>query len=207
MTTFAYIYIKRLLDLVVSAASLLLLSPLLSLIAAATWTLSGRPILIGQERVGRAGRRFRLFKFRTLPASNLHHSAHQWTPPAPDTWGRFLRSTGLDELPQLLNVLLGDMSLVGPRPERPHFVEQFCRQLPVYSSRHRLQVGITGWAQVHGWRGDTSIATRVEHDLYYLRHWSLGLDFRILWMTLSNFMHDLRQSGTAVRKSANVGSI
>ena len=186
--TFDYLFSKRLVDLVVSALGLLALAPLMIAIAAVIWWRSGRPFLLAQERVGRGGRRFRLFKFRTLPASSLADSDRRWTPAPTDAWGRFLRSTGLDELPQLFNVLRGEMSLVGPRPERPHFVDQFRRQLPFYSTRHHFQVGITGWAQVNGWRGDTSIPKRVEHDLYYLRHWSLALDFRILWMTLAGFV-------------------
>ena len=203
---FDYIFSKRLLDLAVSILSLLLLSPLLAAIALLIWIRSGRPVLLAQERVGRGGRRFSLYKFRTLPVSSLADGDRRWTAPPTDRWGRLLRSTGLDELPQLINVLRGEMSLVGPRPERPHFVEQFRRQLPFYSTRHRLQVGITGWAQVNGWRGDTSITQRVEHDLYYLRHWSLALDFRILWMTLADFFHRLR-APAATGGAANARSL
>jgi lipopolysaccharide/colanic/teichoic acid biosynthesis glycosyltransferase len=156
--------------------------------------------------VGRLGRRFRLYKFRTLPVATLADAGYRWVAPPTDAWGRFLRSTGLDELPQFFNVLRGEMSLVGPRPERPHFVEQFRRQLPFYSTRHRFQVGITGWAQVNGWRGDTSIPRRVEHDLYYLRHWSLALDFRILWMTLSDFFRRLWVAAAAMRTAPPCGA-
>lgn len=194
---FDYVFSKRLVDLALSALGLAALGPLLAAIAVVIWWRSGRPVFLVQERVGGGGRRFGLYKFRTLPVTSLAASDHQWTPPPTDAWGRFLRSTGLDELPQLWNVLKGDMSLVGPRPERPHFVDEFRRQLPFYSTRHRLQAGITGWAQVHGWRGNTSIGRRVEHDLYYLRHWSLALDFRILWMTLADFIQRLRGAAHA----------
>ena len=189
---FDYVFSKRALDLAVSLTGLVVLAPVLAAIVCITWLRSGRPVIFAQQRVGRGGRRFRLYKFRTLPATGLADGDSQWAAAATDGWGRFLRATGLDELPQLFNVLCGDMSLVGPRPERPHFVEQFRRQLPFYSLRHRFQVGITGWAQVNGWRGDTSISRRVEYDLYYLRHWSLALDFRILWMTLADFFRRLR---------------
>jgi lipopolysaccharide/colanic/teichoic acid biosynthesis glycosyltransferase len=181
---FDYVFSKRLMDIALSALGILLTAPLMVAIALGILLRSGHPVLLAQRRVGRAGRRFRLFKFRTLPVASLAASDRQWAASAPDGLGRFLRRTGFDELPQLFNVLCGRMSLVGPRPERPHFVERFRRELPFYSTRHRLQVGLTGWAQVHGLRGDTSIASRVEHDLYYLRHWSLSLDWRILWMTL-----------------------
>ncbi|MBI3665504.1 MAG: sugar transferase, partial [Acidobacteria bacterium] len=193
----------RLLDLAVAILGLVLLAPLMAAIALLIWMRSGRPVLLAQERVGRGGRCFFLYKFRTLPVSSLVDSGRRWAPPPPEGWGRLLRGTGLDELPQLFNVLGGKMSLVGPRPERPHFVEQFRRQLPFYSTRHRLQVGITGWAQVNGWRGDTSISRRVEHDLHYLRHWSLGLDFRILWMTLADFFHRLRAPAAARGRTAD----
>jgi lipopolysaccharide/colanic/teichoic acid biosynthesis glycosyltransferase len=186
-----YAFTKWLVDVTLSAAGLVLLAPLMLLIAALIWYRSGWPVLIAQERLGCGARRFRLFKFRTLPFSNLVSRDRQWTASPDDSWGMFLRRTGLDELPQLVNVLIGDMSLVGPRPERPFFVEQFQREVPSYAMRHRLQCGITGWAQVNGWRGDTSIARRIEYDLYYLHHWSLRFDMRILWMTLKNLVSQL----------------
>ena len=204
---FDYVFSKRLVDLVVSAATVLVLAPPLAAIAWITWWRSGRPVLLAQERVGRGGRRFLLYKFRTLPASSLADSDRRWAPPPADSWGRLLRATGLDELPQLFNVLKGDMSLVGPRPERPHFVEQFRRQLPFYSTRHRLQAGITGWAQVNGWRGDTSITRRVECDLYYLQHWSLGLDFRILARTVAGFLQQMRGARATARGAADAGRL
>ena len=205
--SFDYVFLKRSLDVALSAAGLVALAPLLLLIAAATWVHSGAPVLIRQERVGRGGRRFRLYKFRSLPVAALGRSESRWTEEPADGWGRLLRATGFDELPQLFNVLRGDMSLVGPRPERPRFVDQFRRQLPFYSTRHRLQPGITGWAQVNGLRGDTSIAARAEHDLYYLRHWSLALDFRILWMTVAHFPRDLRRAGRPPERRVHAGSV
>jgi lipopolysaccharide/colanic/teichoic acid biosynthesis glycosyltransferase len=204
---FDYVFSKRLLDLALSLAGLAVLGPLMAAIAAVSLRRSGRPVLLAQERVGAGGRRFRLYKFRTLPVSSLADGDRRWTPPPTDGWGRFLRATGLDELPQLFNVLKGEMSLVGPRPERPHFVEQFRRQLPFYSTRHRLRAGITGWAQVNGWRGDTSISRRVEHDLYYLHHWSLLLDLKILWMTAAGFFHHLRVAVAAARGTPDAGSV
>ena len=183
---FDYVVLKRTLDVVGSAIGLALLWPVMGLIGGVILVRSGRPAIIRQTRVGRRGRLFTLFKFRTLPRDALVESDRCWASEAADAWGRFLRATGLDELPQLWNVLQGEMSLVGPRPERPHFAERFGREMPRYPARHALQVGITGWAQVHGWRGDTSIARRVEHDLYYLENWSFALDLRILWATALN---------------------
>jgi len=194
--TVDYLFWKRAFDVAVSAAALAALAPVMAFIAALAWIRSGRPILLRQQRVGRGERRFFLLKFRTLPVAELAESDRRWTPAPVQGWTRFLRETGLDELPQLFNVLRGEMSLVGPRPERPHFVEQFQGRLPFYSIRHRLQAGITGWAQVNGWRGDTSIRQRVAHDLYYLRQWSLALDARILWMTLADFVRRVRRSRT-----------
>ena len=144
--TLRYVVCKRIMDVAMSAAGLVLFGPVMLAIALTTWIRSGRPVLLMQERVGRGGRRFPMYKFRSLATSALASSDRQWTAAAPDGWGRFLRRTGLDELPQLLNVLRGEMSLVGPRPERPHFAEQFGRELPSYPARHRLQAGITGWA-------------------------------------------------------------
>jgi lipopolysaccharide/colanic/teichoic acid biosynthesis glycosyltransferase len=201
--TFEYLFLKRLFDVTVSSAGLVILAPLFAAVAVISWIDSGRPVLISQERVGRWSRRFRLYKFRTLPVSCLEESDCQWTATASCGWGRFLRATGLDELPQLLNVLRGEMSLVGPRPERPRFAEQFRRQFPLYPARHRLRPGITGWAQVHGLRGDTSIAERLEHDLDYLRHWSLSLDCRILWMTVRNLCRQLLHPEQAMENSAH----
>jgi lipopolysaccharide/colanic/teichoic acid biosynthesis glycosyltransferase len=204
---FSYLVLKRALDIFAAVAGLILLAPTLALIAIIIFARSGRPVVIGQERVGCGDRNFRLYKFRSLPLVSLQESAYRWAPPVVHGWEAFLRSTGLDELPQLWNVLKGEMSMVGPRPERPEFVERFRRELPSYATRHCLQVGITGWAQVHGLRGDTSIPKRIQHDLYYLRHWSLALDLRILYMTLENLFRELGRRGVAVEKSADVRSV
>jgi Undecaprenyl-phosphate glucose phosphotransferase len=178
---------KRSLDLAVSGVALLLLSPLFALIALAVWLGSGRPVLYAQERMGLDGRVFRAFKFRTMVPNAEDESGPVWTTrddPRRTRLGAFLRRTSLDELPQLWNVLKGEMSVVGPRPERPVFIEEFRREIPGYMLRHKVKAGLTGWAQVHGWRGDTSLNERVEHDLYYIQHWSMGLDLRILLMTI-----------------------
>jgi lipopolysaccharide/colanic/teichoic acid biosynthesis glycosyltransferase len=130
-----------------------------------------------------------MYKFRTMKVAPLTDSDVLWTTVNDHrkTWiGTFLRKTSLDELPQFFNVLKGDMSVVGPRPERPYFVNKFVNDFAQYHDRHRLKVGITGWAQVNGWRGDTSIQKRLEHDLYYLQNWSMGLDMRIILKTVAS---------------------
>ena len=178
---------KRVFDVMVAGLSLTLALPAMAVIAAAiAWT-TGRPVLYRQFRVGLDGHVFEMLKFRTMV-----HNAERDTGPVWATagdrrqtrFGRFLRRTSLDELPQLWNVLRGDMSLVGPRPERPHFIERFRREVPGYMLRHKVRAGMTGWAQIHRWRGDTSLHERIEHDLYYIQNWSLALDIRILLMTL-----------------------
>lgn len=184
---FTYRFWKRLLDLGGSLLGLILLAPLLALIALAVRLSSSVPVLFKQRRVGQYGREFWIYKFTTMTASSVEAGDTQWTTSQDERVtrpGRILRTTGLDELPQLINVLRGDMSLVGPRPERPYFVEIFRRDVPSYMKRHALKPGITGWAQVCGWRGDTSIRKRVEHDLYYLQNWTLWLDLKILLFTV-----------------------
>ncbi|MDJ0868868.1 MAG: undecaprenyl-phosphate glucose phosphotransferase [Myxococcota bacterium] len=178
---------KRIFDIVVAGAVLLISAPLVGAIAAALWLRHGRPILYTQERMGLDGRVFRMIKFRTMKRDAERDTGPVWArrgDPRQTRLGRFLRRTSLDELPQLWNVLRGDMSLVGPRPERPVFIEQFRREVPGYMLRHKVKAGLTGWAQIHRWRGDTSVHERIEHDLYYIQNWSLGLDVRILLMTL-----------------------
>jgi lipopolysaccharide/colanic/teichoic acid biosynthesis glycosyltransferase len=198
----AYRIGKRLLDVTLGAAWLLAAAPLLAAIAAGVVVTLGRPIFFSQQRVGRGGRLFRLYKFRTLDERPLARSDVEWSAPAAYPFAALLRETGLDELPQLVNVLRGEMSLVGPRPERPHFVKQFATRLPGYAARHSLPPGITGWAQVHGFRGDTSIARRLECDLFYLKHGSLRLDLWILLLTLGGFAAQL---WTFVRSKRLVG--
>ena len=178
---------KRVFDVVVSGVALLLASPLFALLALAVRLTSGRPVFYVQERMGLDGRVFGMIKFRTMRDRAEGDSGPVWAvrdDPRRTRLGVFLRRMSLDELPQLWNVFRGDMSLVGPRPERPVFIEQFRREIPGYMLRHKIKAGLTGWAQVHGWRGDTSLHERVEHDLYYMEHWSLRLDVWILLMTL-----------------------
>jgi Undecaprenyl-phosphate glucose phosphotransferase len=179
--------VKRVMDLALAAAGLLVLAPVLPLIALAVWIEDRGPILYGQERMGLDGRVFKIWKFRSMRVDAEASTGPVWAvqdDPRRTRFGGFLRRWSLDELPQLWNVLVGDMSLVGPRPERPTFVHEFKLRLPQYMLRHRVKSGITGWAQVHGWRGNTSIRKRLEYDLYYIENWSLGLDFKILWMTV-----------------------
>jgi Undecaprenyl-phosphate glucose phosphotransferase len=182
-----YLFQKRAFDVALSLFILLLTLPIFLLVALAVKVSSRGPIFFSQERVGLNGRVFRMLKFRTMRVGSREEGDTRWTcdnDPRRTAVGVFLRKTNLDELPQFLNVLKGDMSIVGPRPERAHFVERFLEEFDRYNFRHTFKVGITGWAQVNGWRGDTSIAKRVEYDLYYLRNWSLTFDLQIITMTL-----------------------
>jgi len=178
---------KRAFDVALSAGLLLVGSPFLGLIAALIKLGSPGPVLFRQIRMGLDGKPFTILKFRTM-LSDAEAGSGPVFATADDArttgLGRWLRRLGADEVPQLWNVLRGDMSLVGPRPERPEFVAEFKQHVPQYMYRHRVKAGITGWAQVHGWRGNTSIPRRIEHDLYYIQNWSLGLDLKILWLTL-----------------------
>ena len=182
-----YVVLKRAFDLAFSACVLILAAPIFFLIALAIWVSSPGPIIFVQERVGLNGKLFRMFKFRTMKMSSAAESDARWTvqnDPRCTRVGKMLRKTGLDELPQFVNVLKGEMSVVGPRPERPILVQKFMQSVGNYNRRHYLKVGITGWAQVNGWRGDTSIAKRVEYDLYYVRHWTMTFDLLIVALTL-----------------------
>jgi Undecaprenyl-phosphate glucose phosphotransferase len=177
---------KRTMDLVLSLAVLLLALPVLGLIAFLIWITSGRPIFYYQQRMGYDGRLFNMYKFRSMVPGSDKQDA-QWTrpdDPRRTRLGTLLRRLNLDELPQLYNILRGDMSFVGPRPERPHLIEEFKKSIPHYYLRHKVKAGLTGWAQIHGFRGFTSLEKRIEYDLFYIEHWSLGLDLKILWMTL-----------------------
>jgi Undecaprenyl-phosphate glucose phosphotransferase len=183
-----YAAAKRLLDIVVSSVALLLLSPLLLTIAVVVKLTSGPgPVLYRQERMGLDGRTFQMLKFRSMRVDAEDKTGAVWARESDDRrtlLGTILRKTSLDELPQLWNVLCGEMSLVGPRPERPVFVHQFRKEIPHYMLRHKVKAGITGWAQVNGWRGNTSLSRRIECDLYYIQNWSLALDLKILTLTL-----------------------
>jgi Undecaprenyl-phosphate glucose phosphotransferase len=181
-----YLFEKRIFDIAFSILILLITLPISLLIALAIKFSSPGPIFFLQERVGLNGRVFRMLKFRTMRLGSKEEGDTRWTcadDPRRTAVGAFLRKTNLDELPQFINVLKGDMSIVGPRPERPHFVEKFLGEFDRYNFRHTFKAGITGWAQVNGWRGDTSIAKRVEYDIYYLRNWSLTFDLQIITMT------------------------
>jgi Undecaprenyl-phosphate glucose phosphotransferase len=179
--------VKRTLDLVIAATALVLLSPLFAVIGLAIRLSDGRPVFYRQRRMGLDGRPFEIVKFRSMRLGAENESGPTWAGPEDPRRtrvGRFLRRWSLDELPQLVNVVKGEMSLVGPRPERPEFVREFKERFPQYMVRHRVRAGMTGWAQVHGWRGATDLAKRIEYDLYYIENWSLALDVKILWLTL-----------------------
>jgi Undecaprenyl-phosphate glucose phosphotransferase len=179
--------LKRAVDIAVSALGLVVLSPLLLVLAAVVKLTSAGPVFFRQERMGLDGRRFRMIKFRTMIRSAEDESGPVMSRPGDPRLtkiGRFLRKFSLDELPQLINVIKGEMSLIGPRPERPEFVREFAGKIPNYMLRHKVKCGITGWAQVHGLRQDTPISKRIEYDFYYIQNWSLGLDLKIIWMTM-----------------------
>lgn len=180
-------FIKRLMDIVLSLAAIVIFSPVMISTAIMIKITSPGPIIYKQERVGLNGRRFYMYKFRSMHVHDDEVAATTWTTrddPRKTKFGSFIRRTSIDELPQLFNVLKGEMSLVGPRPERPFFVEKFKEEIPKYMIKHQVRPGITGWAQVNGWRGDTSIAKRIEHDIYYIENWSLLFDIKILWLTI-----------------------
>jgi Undecaprenyl-phosphate glucose phosphotransferase len=181
------ILVKRCMDIAISAVALVLAAPLMALIAAVVKLTSPGPVFYRQERCSLNGRIFQMLKFRSMCLDAEQHTGAIWAKrddPRRTPLGRLLRRLSLDELPQLINVLKGDMSLVGPRPERPVFIQHFSRTIPNYMARHCVKAGITGWAQVHGWRGNTSLRKRLQYDLYYITHWNPWLDIRIMWMTL-----------------------
>ena len=179
--------VKRSMDLALGGLAFLLASPLMALIAVGIKLSSSGPVLYRQERMGLDGERFEMLKFRTMMQGAEQLTGPIWATnddPRVTTLGRWLRRTSLDELPQLMNVLRGEMSLVGPRPERPPLIEEFRKSIPKYMLRHKVKAGMTGWAQVNGWRGNTSLERRIEHDLDYIEHWSLWRDVKILLRTL-----------------------
>jgi len=185
--------VKRLLDIAISGSALLVLALPLGIISLLVRLSSKGPALFRQERMSLDGRSFTIVKFRSMMDNAERESGPVWTRENDSRvtpLGRFLRKSNIDELPQLWNVLRGDMSIVGPRPERPHFVEQFKHRIPQYMLRHKVKAGLTGWAQVNGWRGDTALDKRIEYDLYYIEHWSVRLDMKIIWLTiLKGFFH------------------
>jgi Undecaprenyl-phosphate glucose phosphotransferase len=182
-----YAAAKRVTDIVVAAVALVILSPLLLLLALLVKLTSPGPVLYAQERMGLDGRTFQMLKFRSMRSDAEASTGAVWAREGDDRrtlFGTILRRTSLDELPQLWNVLCGEMSLVGPRPERPVFVRKFREEIPHYMLRHKVKAGITGWAQINGWRGNTSLRRRIECDLYYIQNWSYALDLKILTLTL-----------------------
>lgn len=176
--------LKRIFDFLATLIGVLLISPILIFIAIAIKLTSRGPVLYNQIRMGVDGKEFKMWKFRSMVIGDANHGG--WTvenDPRVTKIGKIIRRTNLDELPQLWNVLVGDMSLVGPRPERPQYVEKFRKEIPGYMIRHKFKAGVTGWAQVNGWRGDTSIPKRIECDLWYIKNWSFSLDISIIFMT------------------------
>ena len=179
--------VKRSFDVLFSLFVLIFFSPVFLIIALLIKITSPGPILFKQKRIGSNNIEFDIYKFRSMVVQDIKDTDTKWTTkedPRVTKIGKFIRKTSLDELPQFWNVLLGDMTVVGPRPEREHFVEEFRKHIGDYKVRHLIKSGITGWAQVNGWRGDTSIRKRVEHDLYYIENWSLLFDLKIIFMTV-----------------------
>jgi len=185
--------LKRLIDIAISGSALAVLALPMGLLVLLIRATSAGPALFRQERMSLDGKAFHVWKFRSMYADAEQDTGPIWAcenDPRVTPVGRWLRRSNADELPQLWNVLRGDMSLVGPRPERPFFVDQFKHRIPQYMLRHKVKAGLTGWAQVNGWRGNTSIEKRIEYDLYYIENWSVGFDMKIIWLTLvRGFFH------------------
>ena len=185
--------VKRAIDMAISALALAVFAIPLALVAALVRLTSKGPVFYHQERMGLDGKSFTIVKFRSMSHDAERDTGPVWAQhndPRVTAFGRFLRRSNIDELPQLWNVLRGDMSIVGPRPERPHFVAQFKHRIPQYMLRHKVKAGLTGWAQVNGWRGNTPVEKRIEYDLYYIENWSVRLDLKIMWLTLTkSFFH------------------
>ena len=179
--------VKRLMDVVGSLCCIILFSPIMLAACLGIKLTSPGPLIYRQVRVGLHNRSFEMYKFRSMEVQPETEETKAWTvknDPRVTGIGKFMRKTSIDELPQLFNVLKGDMSLVGPRPERPFFVEKFREEIPRYMVKHQVRPGMTGWAQVNGYRGDTSIRKRIDCDLYYIENWTLGLDIKILFLTV-----------------------
>ena len=179
--------VKRSMDIVGSLFAIVLTSPVMIVLSILVKTTSKGPLIYKQERVGLHNKTFMMYKFRSMEVQPPEEEKKQWTvkdDPRVTGIGRFMRRTSLDELPQLFNILAGQMSLVGPRPERPFFVEKFREEIPRYMVKHQVRPGLTGWAQVNGYRGDTSIRKRIDYDLYYIENWTVGFDIKILFLTI-----------------------
>lgn len=186
LTNTGNIVVKRIMDVIGSLAGIIVTSPIMLLCAMLVKLSSSGPVIFKQERVGLHNKSFYMYKFRSMEMQTPKEEKKAWTvknDPRVTGVGKILRKTSLDELPQLFNILKGDMSLVGPRPERPVFVERFREEIPRYMVKHQVRPGLTGWAQVNGLRGDTSIRKRIEYDIYYIENWTLGFDIKIIFMT------------------------
>ena len=180
-------YIKRIVDIFGALFGIILFSPVMIISAILVKLTDGGPIIYAQERVGLHNKPFRMYKFRSMAVQKPSEEKSKWTTPNDPRVtgvGKFIRKTSIDEMPQFFNILKGDMSLVGPRPERPFYVEKFREEIPHYMIKHQVRPGLTGWAQVNGFRGDTSIQKRIDHDLYYIENWTLGFDFKIMFLTI-----------------------
>ena len=181
------LFLKRLVDFLGALIGSILISPILLFVGFGVKISSSGPLLFGQKRIGLDGKEFTMWKFRSMRLTAGDEEKMEWSNqnnPRKTKFGDFIRRTSLDELPQLLNVILGDMSLVGPRPEQPFFVGKFRHEIPGYMLKHKMKPGMTGWAQVNGWRGDTDLNKRIECDIYYIKHWSLWFDVKILFLTI-----------------------
>ena len=179
--------IKRLVDIIGALAALIIFAIPMLIVALLIKLTSEGPVIFSQVRVGRHNKTFKMYKFRSMRLQKENEEKKAWTTssdPRVTGIGKFIRKTSIDELPQFFNILKGDMSLVGPRPERPYFVEKFKEEIPRYMIKHQVSPGLTGWAQINGYRGDTSIRKRIDHDLYYIENWSLALDFKIMFLTI-----------------------
>ncbi len=186
LTNSGNIFVKRVFDICASLIGIIITSPIMLVVAVLIKLTSKGPVIFKQERVGLHNKTFQMYKFRSMKVQSEKKEKKGWTTrndPRVTAVGRFIRKTSIDELPQLFNILKGDMSLVGPRPERPQFVEKFMEEIPRYNVKHQVRPGLTGWAQVNGLRGDTSIRKRVEYDIYYIEHWSFLFDLWIIILT------------------------
>jgi len=180
-------YIKRIVDIFGALFGIIVFSPVMIVTAILVKLTDGGPIIYAQERVGLHNKPFKMYKFRSMAVQKPSEEKSKWTTPNDPrvtAVGRFIRKTSIDEMPQFFNILSGNMSLVGPRPERPFYVEKFREEIPHYMIKHQVRPGLTGWAQVNGFRGDTSIQKRIDHDLYYIENWTLGFDFKIMFLTI-----------------------
>ena len=178
---------KRVMDILVALVGVVVSLPVMVFAAIAVKCTSRGPIIFKQERIGLHNKPFRMYKFRTMEVQKPSQEAKGWTKkndPRVTKVGKFLRRTSIDELPQLFNILKGDMSVVGPRPERPQFVEQFKEEIPRYMVKHQVRPGLTGWAQINGYRGDTSIKRRIEYDIFYIENWTMSFDVKIMFLTI-----------------------